>query len=67
LHAAVIDPKRSQYFLATYGPLLEGGFNRWMQHTRNCVSRRSVADETKTSDLLHGKSESADVGALEER
>ena len=21
------------------------GFNRWMQHTRNCVSRRSVADE----------------------
>ncbi|WP_018076636.1 hypothetical protein [Thiobacillus denitrificans] len=44
-----------------------GGFNRWMQHTRDCVSRRSVADETKTSDLLHGKPESLDVGTLEER
>ena len=44
-----------------------GGFNRWMQHTRDCASRRSVADETKTSDLLHGKPESADVGALAER
>ncbi|MDB5825004.1 MAG: putative transcriptional regulator, Fis family [Herminiimonas sp.] len=24
-----------------------------MQHTRNCVSRRSVADEAKSKDLLH--------------
>jgi hypothetical protein len=24
------------------------GFNRSMQHTRNCFSRRSVADEAKT-------------------
>jgi hypothetical protein len=38
-----------------------------MQHTRDCVSRRSVADEEKTKDLLHGKPESLDVGALEER
>ena len=44
----------------------ECGFNRWMQHTRDCVSRRSVADETKTPDLLHGKPESSDVGALAE-
>ncbi|MDZ4203103.1 MAG: hypothetical protein U1C96_13260 [Gallionella sp.] len=29
------------------------GFNRWMQHTRNCVSRRSVANETETTYLLH--------------
>jgi hypothetical protein len=42
-------------------------FNRWMQHTRRCVSRRSVADETKTADLLHGRPESADVGTLAER
>jgi hypothetical protein len=38
-----------------------------MQHTRNCISRRSVADEAKTEDLLHGKPESVDVGALAER
>jgi len=27
-------------------------FNRSMQHTRICVSRRSVADETKNSDFI---------------
>jgi len=43
------------------------GFNRSMQHTRNCVSRRSVANEAKTEDLLHGKSESHHVGSLAER
>jgi hypothetical protein len=42
------------------------GLNWSMQHTRNCVSRRSVADEAKTPDLLHGKPESLDVGALAE-
>jgi hypothetical protein len=45
---------------------IEGGFNRSMQHTRDCASRRSVADEAKTSDLLHGKPEGANVGALAE-
>ena len=35
-----------------------------MQHTRNCVSRRSVANETETTHLLHGNPESADVGTL---
>jgi hypothetical protein len=44
--------------------LYDGGFNGSMQHTRDCVSRRSVADEAKTEDLLHGKSEILDVGAL---
>ena len=34
-------------------PALQLGFNRSMQHTRNCVSKRSVADEAKTQDLLH--------------
>jgi hypothetical protein len=48
-------------------PVSSLGFNRWMQHTRNCVSRRSVANEAKTEDLLHGKPEGADVGALAER
>ena len=43
------------------------GFNRWKQHTRNCVSRRSVAGEAKTTDLLHGMPESAHVGTLAER
>jgi hypothetical protein len=38
-----------------------------MQHTKYFVSRRSVADEAKTSNLLHGKPENADVGALAER
>jgi DNA-binding NarL/FixJ family response regulator len=31
----------------------ECGFNRWVQHTGYCASRRSVADEAKTPDLLH--------------
>ena len=48
-------------------PLFALGFNRWMQHTRNCVSARSVADEAKTANLLHGKSESDHVGAVAER
>src|SRR5947207_15507364 len=43
------------------------GFNRWKQNTRNCVSRRSVADEATATDLLHGKPEGAHVGALAER
>ena len=30
------------------------GFNRCKQRTRNCVSRRSVADEATATDLLHG-------------
>jgi hypothetical protein len=29
----------------------DGGFNGSMQHTRGCVSRRSVADEAKTEDF----------------
>jgi len=29
------------------------GFNRSMQHTILLVERRSVADETKTSDYLY--------------
>jgi hypothetical protein len=29
------------------------GFNRSMQHTKICVSRRSVADETENPDLLY--------------
>ena len=40
------------------------GFNRWMQHTRDCASRGSVADEVQTTDLLHGRPEGVDVGAL---
>src|ERR1700681_3602596 len=44
-----------------------GGFNWSMQHTRRHCGGRSVADEAKTEDLLHGKSESCDVGALAER
>jgi hypothetical protein len=43
------------------------GFNRSMQYTRICVSRRSVADEAKTTDLLHGKPKSSNVGTLAER
>jgi hypothetical protein len=43
------------------------GFNRWMQHTRNCVSRRSVANETETTHILHCNPESADVGSMAER
>src|SRR5512139_1981995 len=40
------------------------GFNRSMQHTRICVSRRSVADEIQDTDSLHRKPKSSDVGAL---
>src|ERR1700692_1837108 len=28
---------------------LGGGFNRWMQHTKDCASSGSVADETATA------------------
>jgi hypothetical protein len=35
-----------------------------MQHTRNCVSRRSVADEIQDTDQLLGGPEGLDVGAL---
>jgi hypothetical protein len=38
-----------------------------MQHTIDCVSRRSVADEAKTPNPLHGKPEGVDVGALATR
>src|ERR1700759_1627468 len=31
--------------------------------TKFCVSRRSVADEAETSDLLHRKPEKTDVGS----
>jgi hypothetical protein len=48
-------------------PIFLGGFNRWMQHTRDCASRRGVANEAKTENLLHGKPEGLDVGALAER
>jgi len=36
-----------------------------MQHVKIYVSKRSVADETKTTNLLHRKSEIPDVGSLE--
>ena len=48
-------------------PVSHLGFNRSMQHSRDCVGRRSVPDEAKTEDLLHGKPESLDVGALAKR
>lgn len=35
--------------------------------TKFCVSRRSVADEAETSDLLHRKPEKIDVGSLVKR
>lgn len=41
--------------------------NSRTQHAEPCVSRGSVADETKISDLLHRKPEGADVGSLESR
>src|SRR4029453_13232877 len=44
-----------------------GGFNRSMQHTDHCVSRRSVADEVPRTHLLHGRPEGLDVGAMEGR
>jgi hypothetical protein len=46
---------------------MQGGFNRSMQHTENCVSRRSVADEVPDTKLLHRQPEGFDVGALERR
>ncbi|OIQ64907.1 hypothetical protein GALL_535400 [mine drainage metagenome] len=47
--------------------VLAGGFNRSMQHTKNCVCRRSVADEAASPDLLLGDPEGPDVGAVEGR
>src|SRR5208282_2129819 len=50
---------------------LENGFNRLRFQPVNAThyslsNQRSVADEAKTSDLLHGEPEGADVGALAE-
>jgi hypothetical protein len=42
-------------------------FNWWMQHTKDCASKRSVANEAEATDLLHGKPESSDVGTLAKR
>src|SRR5215831_10822765 len=42
-------------------------FNRSMQHTDRCVSSRSVADEVPHANLLHGRAEGLDAGALEAR
>jgi len=50
-----------------YRPEARCGFNRWTQHTRSCVSGRSVADEAKNADLLYGKPEGDHVGALAQR
>jgi hypothetical protein len=36
------------------GPLSDGGFNRWMQRTRDCASRRSVADEALRLGTMQG-------------
>lgn len=44
---------------------LGGGFNRSMQHIKSCMSRRSVADELPDANLLHGRPEGIDVGAIE--
>lgn len=41
------------------------GFNRSMQHIKLCVSRRSVAHEAKTKNILFRRSEDRYVGALE--
>src|SRR5205085_12566717 len=46
-------------------PALDGGFNRSMQHTSYCPGRRSVADEVSDANLLHGRPEGIDVGAVE--
>ena len=43
---------RIEALLANQGRMVELGFNQSMQHTRNCVSRRSVANETATKNLL---------------
>jgi hypothetical protein len=56
----VVDTFVLLWLITSMCPLSICGFNRWMQHTRNCASRRSVANETKTTDLLHGKPESPD-------
>jgi hypothetical protein len=45
-------------------PIFDGGFNRWMQHIKDCARSGSVADETATPDLLQREAESADVGTL---
>jgi len=42
------------------------GFNRSMQHTKTGFGGRSVCNGTAAADLLFGKPEGADVGALAE-
>jgi hypothetical protein len=40
--------------LPEWPTVMYGGFNRSMQHTKNCVGRRSVADEAAETNLLLG-------------
>ena len=61
---------RPQPFYLGVGYVVAGGlcgFNRSMQHTDRCVSSRSVADEVPHTNLLHGRAEGLDVGAMEAR
>jgi hypothetical protein len=44
--------KSNNHFAQSQASAMGLGFNRSMQHLKFCMSRRSVADETKTSDLL---------------
>jgi len=45
----------------------DGGHNRSMQHTNDCASSRSVADEAADPNLLHRRAEVPDVGSMAAR
>ncbi|MFZ5582672.1 MAG: hypothetical protein ACOZCK_08435 [Pseudomonadota bacterium] len=50
----IVDDARENVEVLADCLQFELGFNRSMQHIQSCVSRRSVADEAKTKNLLHG-------------
>ena len=41
-------------FFAMQATALSGGFNWWVQHTKYCAGRRSVANEVSDKNLLYG-------------
>lgn len=54
MNKAMLDAKRfgPTSLYKSGGSSTPLGFNQSMQHTKNCESRRGVADEAKTTNLL---------------
>jgi dipeptidyl aminopeptidase/acylaminoacyl peptidase len=67
INPKAMRPMQTVSWIARDGLRIDGGFNWSIQRTDHCVGRRSVADEVPDTNLLHGRPEGIDVGAMEGR